>query len=32
VYLAEDFGMTVVSGAALGLSMDEMMKIAEGLN
>jgi hypothetical protein len=31
VYLAEDFGMTVVSGAALGLSMDEMMKIAEGL-
>ena len=32
VYLAEDFGMTVVSGAALGLSMDEMVKIAEGLN
>ena len=32
VYLAEDFGMTVVSGAALGLSMDEMIKIAEGLN
>jgi hypothetical protein len=31
VYLAEDFGMTVVSGAALGLSMDEMVKIAEGL-
>jgi hypothetical protein len=32
VYVAEDFGMTVVSGAALGLSMDEMVKIAEGLN
>jgi hypothetical protein len=30
VYLAEDFGITVVS--AFGLSMEETIKIAEGLN